>query len=90
MPELYRSMCDRICDVEWCSMVCFLRRGYIWDKSKHSFCYDKNGIALRTKERLCDWELSGEEKPKIPGGFGAGEGQAHFYDTSTGRHYKMP
>ena len=51
-----RTPCDRHCDCEWCSMVCFKRRGYIWDKTQHSWVYDQNGKALRTKNRECDWE----------------------------------
>ena len=54
--KVLRIPCDRFCDVEWCSMVCFKRRGYIWDKTQHSWIYDKNGKALRTKNRECDWE----------------------------------
>lgn len=51
-----RIPCNRPCNVEWCSMVCFKRRGYIWDKAAHSWVYGENGIALRTKARECDWE----------------------------------
>lgn len=25
------------CDVEWCSLVCFIRRGYIWDPLNRFF-----------------------------------------------------
>lgn len=34
------------CDVEWCSLACFIRRGYIWD-SVNRFSKDKNGKMLR-------------------------------------------
>ena len=51
-----RMPCERHCDVEWCSMMCFKRRGYIWNKSQHSWVYDETGKALRTKNRECDWE----------------------------------
>ena len=76
--ELFRHPCERICDVEWCSMICFLRRGYIWDKSQHSFVYDENGIACRTVKRECDWDPEKKETPIMRGGFGAGEGQVHI------------
>lgn len=50
-----RIPCERYCDVEWCSFVCFQRRGYIWDKNQHSWIYDEKGKAVRTKKRECDW-----------------------------------
>ena len=34
------------CDVEWCSLLCFIRRGYLWD-GVHEFVRDGNGKALR-------------------------------------------
>lgn len=34
------------CDVEWCSLSCFIRRGYIWDKVNR-FAKDENGMKLR-------------------------------------------
>lgn len=79
---ILRSPCDRYCDCEWCSMVCFKRRGYIWDETQHSFLHGEDGYALRTKKRACDWET--EEIPTMPGGFGAGEG----YVGSKGNHWK--
>lgn len=71
---LLRIPCERYCDCEWCSMVCFKRRGYIWDKTQHCFLHGEDGLALRTKKRECDWETGKPETPIMPGGFGAGEG----------------
>ncbi len=34
------------CDVEWCSLVCFLRRGYMWDEVNR-FIKGDNGKPLR-------------------------------------------
>ncbi len=34
------------CDVEWCSLVCFLRRGYMWDEVNR-FTKGNNGKSLR-------------------------------------------
>lgn len=81
--ELFRHPCERICDVEWCSMICFLRRGYIWDKSQHSFLYDEHGMALRTGKKECDWDPHKPETPIMPGGFGAGEGVVHYAPRNT-------
>lgn len=42
------------CDVEWCSISCFLRRGYLWDKF-HRFIKGSGGKPLRRnlEERKC-------------------------------------
>lgn len=42
------------CDVEWCSLVCFERRGYMWDRYNR-FVKDENGNKLRKalKDREC-------------------------------------
>ena len=82
---LLRSPCDRYCDCEWCSMMCFIKRGYIWDKTAHSFVYGEDGKAMRTKKRACDWNPEGQEHPIMPGGFGAGEG----YVGSQGNHWRV-
>ena len=34
------------CEVEWCSLACFIKRGYIWDKVNR-FAKDENGMKLR-------------------------------------------
>ena len=59
--SILRTPCDRYCDVEWCSMVCFKRRGYIWDKTQHSWVCGDNGKAMRAKNRECDWEPKEKE-----------------------------
>lgn len=51
-----QNMCSRDCEVQCGSFVCFTNRGYIWDKRTHSWVYDSKGKALRTKNRICDWE----------------------------------
>lgn len=42
------------CDVEWCSIMCFQRRGYMWDRI-HRFVKDGDGKPLRKhlKDRIC-------------------------------------
>lgn len=62
IPEQKTEICGYVCDVEWCSMVCFKRRGYIWDKKAHSWVYGSDGKALRTKTRECDWD----PEPAVP------------------------
>lgn len=34
------------CDVEWGSIICFIRRGYMWDRINR-FVKDENGIKVR-------------------------------------------
>lgn len=80
---LLRTPCYRYCECEWCSMECFMRRGYIWDKTQHSFLHGEDGKAMRTKKRECDWNPDGPETPTMPGGFGAGEGYP-----KNGNHWK--
>lgn len=63
MAKVFRNPCERECECEWCSMICFLKRGYIWDKKEHSWVYDSNGQALRSKTRECNWE-PGNRTPK--------------------------
>ena len=47
------SPCD-ICDVEWCSVKCFKRRGYVWDRL-HRFVKDSTGNPMRRgiDSRIC-------------------------------------
>ena len=42
------------CDVDWCSVKCFIRRGYIWD-SLHRFAKDIDGKPSRRNiaRRVC-------------------------------------
>jgi hypothetical protein len=80
---LLRTPCDRYCDCEWCSMMCFIKRGYIWDRTAHSFVYGEDGRAMRTKKRACDWNPEGQEHPIMPGGFEAGKGYP-----KNGKHWK--
>lgn len=55
-----REPCGRRCDVAWCSLTCFLRRGYIVDKSTGKWARRADGKILRTKNRECDWKTAGE------------------------------
>ena len=55
-----REPCHRHCDVAWCSLTCFLRRGYIVDKSTGKWARRADGKILRTKNRECDWKTAGE------------------------------
>lgn len=36
------------CDVEWCSIACFIRRGYMWDRV-HRFARDGDRKMLRNR-----------------------------------------
>ena len=42
------------CDVEWCSLVCFIRRGYVWDPMNR-FIKNEDGLRLRipVEDRQC-------------------------------------
>ena len=58
--EIYpvRYPCRRRCPVEWCSLQCFLRRGYIEDKSgtqRTRWARDDKGNILISKNKDCDW-----------------------------------
>lgn len=56
MEVARRQPCNRLCDCEWGSKVCFLKRGYIWNYPLHKWCRDENGVALRTLDKDCEWE----------------------------------
>lgn len=49
------------CDVEWGSIICFMRRGYIWDRVNR-FAKDDNGKPLRIsrEKRECKKLYEGE------------------------------
>lgn len=55
-----RTPCDRHCDVEWCSRICFERRGYMWNYNGHGWLKDDNGNKMIGKAE-CDW-MPGDEK----------------------------
>lgn len=42
------------CDVEWCSIKCFIRRGYIWDRF-HRFVKGSDNKPIRRdiEKRIC-------------------------------------
>lgn len=44
------------CDVEWCSIICFQRRGYVWDRV-HRFARDDNGNKLRKPIHLRECKM---------------------------------
>lgn len=52
------------CDVEWCSIICFQRRGYIWDRA-YRFAKDENGNKIRRayQQRECKRLFGCEEMP---------------------------
>ena len=53
-----RIPCNRVCDVEWCSIACFERRGLLYDRVKREWIKGKDGKPLRkSKDKVeCDWE----------------------------------
>jgi hypothetical protein len=48
-----RIPCFRECDVEWCSLTCFLRRGYIRHEGK--WVRNDKGEILIANNKECDW-----------------------------------
>lgn len=60
MEIQYRHECESLCDVEWCSLACFMRRGYIRQNGK--FLRNENNEFLRLKEnRQCNWEVKNHD-----------------------------
>lgn len=55
-----RTPCNRHCDVEWCSRICFERRGYMWNYNGHGWLRDDNGNKMIGKAE-CDWVPGDEE-----------------------------
>ena len=47
----------KYCDIEWCSIECFRRRGYVYDRV-HRFARNSNGEYLRREieYRVCKKE----------------------------------
>jgi hypothetical protein len=60
--ETLQMPCYRMCDVEWCSLACFLRRGYIRHDGK--WVRNDKGEILISKNKECDW--TPKEKSKEP------------------------
>lgn len=52
--KLFRFQCNRYCDVEWCSKICFERRGQIWDKTEHKWVRNEDGTILVSNRKSCD------------------------------------
>ena len=48
-----RFPCMLICEVEWCSLACFLKRGYIRHDGK--WVRDEKGKILISKNKECEW-----------------------------------
>ncbi len=64
-PQPIRCPCGKRCEVEWGSLSCFLKRGYIRNNGK--WVRNDKGEVLRLKNRECDWEpREGEEVAKAP------------------------
>ena len=63
-----RQPCGRLCDIEWCSIICFERRGQIYDRVHKEWLKDENGKPLiRKVQKICDWtpkdiEISTQKK----------------------------
>lgn len=58
--EKPEQICGRRCDVDWCSLTCFYRRGYIIDKETGKWARGIDGKVLRTQNRECDWKSDSE------------------------------
>lgn len=59
-----REPCHSICDVEWCSLECFYRRGYMRQNGK--WVRDDKGNILISNNRQCDWVVNhGTEKETV-------------------------
>lgn len=58
-----RTPCNRMCEVEWCSKVCYEKRGYMWDKYSRGWIRDKQDKCLIRDKKDCDWEPK-KEQPK--------------------------
>lgn len=54
------------CDVQWCSAICFIRRGYMWDRL-HRFIKNADGKNLRkaVEDRECK-EIKFDSTEVIP------------------------
>ena len=61
-----REPCGRYCEVAWCSLNCYFKRGYIRDPSTQKWARDENGNILISNNKECDWtpddELPCEEE----------------------------
>lgn len=55
----YRFQCRRFCDVEYCSRICFERRGQIWDKTEHKWVRNEDGTIMCSGRRSCDKGVEG-------------------------------
>ena len=55
MKPAKRSPCNRICDCEWGSKMCFIKRGYIWNYPLGRWSRDEKGNCHRTANRDCDY-----------------------------------
>lgn len=62
MEVARRQPCNRLCDCEWGSKVCFIKRGYIWIYPLHKWSRDENGVCHRTPNRECNYEP--QEQPE--------------------------
>lgn len=58
----YRFQCMTNCDVEWCSLICFERRGAIYDRVERKFCRDEHGNLLKANHRTCSKGVYGSEE----------------------------
>ena len=54
-----RHPCRRRCPVEWCSLKCFLMRGYVRDPQTQKWARNDKGEIIITNDKLCDWEPKG-------------------------------
>ena len=58
-----RTPCERHCECEWCSLMCFEKRGQFFDRVNRDWIRDSQGNILTSKNRVCDWEPS--DHPEI-------------------------
>lgn len=57
-----RIPCYRHCVSEWCSLNCFLKRGYT--RYKNQWVRDRYGNIIISEHKECDWTPSQERTDK--------------------------
>ena len=53
----YTSLpCNMACEVEWCSRICFEKRGNLWNYKGREWLRNKNGEILKRSNPECKWK----------------------------------
>lgn len=51
-----RTPCDRHCECEWCSLMCFEKRGYLYNRAAHDWIMGADGKPVIRDKKSCDWQ----------------------------------